>query len=120
LIRVEVAETLRVESVAAWRAWLAAHHADRREIWLVTDRKGPHQRTPNYDDILDEAVCQGWIDGLVRGLDDSRYLMRWTPRRRGGNWTATNRDRARRLSTAGRLTAAGLASLPDDLRAELG
>lgn len=116
----EVGETLRVESVAAWRAWLAAHHADRREIWLVTDRKGPHQRTPNYDDILDEAVCQGWIDGLVRGLDESRYLMRWTPRRRGGNWTATNRDRARRLSTAGRLTAAGLASLPDDLRAELG
>jgi uncharacterized protein YdeI (YjbR/CyaY-like superfamily) len=116
---VEVGETLRVESVAEWHAWLAEHHADRREIWLVTDRKGPHRRTPDYDLILDEAVCHGWIDGLVRRLDENSYLMRWTPRRRGGNWTGANRERARRLAAAGRMTAAGLASLPEDVGTEL-
>jgi uncharacterized protein YdeI (YjbR/CyaY-like superfamily) len=115
----KVGETLRVESVEEWRRWLSGHHADRREIWLVNDRKGPERRTPDYDDILDEAICHGWIDGLVRRRDESTYLMRWTPRRPGGNWTEANRGRARRLAAAGRLAAGGLASLPPDLRAEL-
>ena len=115
----QVGETLRVESVAAWHDWLVEHHGDRREIWLVIDRKGPERRTPEYDEILDEAVCHGWIDGLIRGRDANSYLMRWTPRRRGGNWTDANRERARRMAAAGRMTAAGLAPLPDDLRADL-
>lgn len=115
----EVGETLRVESVEEWRRWLATHHADRSEIWLINDRKGPERRTPDYEELLDEAVCQGWVDVLVRGLDERRFLMRWVPRRRGGNWTAINRERARRLAAAGRMNDAGLANLPDDLRAEL-
>ena len=115
----EVGETLRVESLGDWRTWLAAHHADRREIWLINDRKGPQRRTPDYEDLLDEAVCHGWVDVLVKGLDQTRYYTRWVPRRPGGNWTAVNRERARRLAKAGRMTAAGLAALPQDLRAEL-
>lgn len=115
----DVGETLRVESAEAWRGWLAAHHADRREIWLINDRKGPQRRTPDYDAVLDEAVCYGWIDGLLRRLDETHYVLRWTPRRRGGNWSPANRDRARRLAGDGRMTAAGFAALPDDLRAEL-
>ncbi len=115
----EVGETLRVESIEAWRRWLAAHHADRREIWLINDRKGPERRTLDYEDVLDEAVCFGWIDGLLRRLDDSHFVLRWTPRRPGGNWAAGNRDRARRLAAEGRMTEAGLAMVPDELRAEL-
>ncbi|PZR78968.1 hypothetical protein [Candidatus Aeolococcus gillhamiae] len=115
----EVGETLRVESIADWRSWLAENCADRREIWLINDRKGPERRTPDYEELLDEAVCHGWVDVLVRGLDERRYLTRWMPRRPGGNWTPTNRERARRLVAAGRMSDAGLASLPDDLRAEL-
>jgi uncharacterized protein YdeI (YjbR/CyaY-like superfamily) len=115
----DVGETLRVESVREWHAWLAEHHADRREVWLVNDRKGPGRRTPGYDEVLDEAVCHGWIDGLVRRRDEQTYLMRWTPRRAGGSWTDGNRARARRLAAEGRLTPSGAASLPADLRAEL-
>ncbi len=115
----ELGETLRVESLQAWREWLITHHADQREVWLVNDRKGPHRRTPDYEDLLDEATCYGWVDVLVRGLDERRYLTRWVPRRRTANWTATNRERARRLAGEGRIADAGLASLPDDLRAEL-
>jgi uncharacterized protein YdeI (YjbR/CyaY-like superfamily) len=116
---VEVGETLRVESVEEWRGWLATHHHDRGEIWLILDRKGPDRRTPDYEELLDEAVCWGWVDVLVRGRDHDSYLMRWMPRRRGGNWTAINRDRARRLAAAGRMSEDGIASLPDDLRGEL-
>ena len=61
--------------------WLAAHHADRREIWLINDRKGPQRRTPDYEELLDEAVCYGWVDVLVRASTRRRYLMRWMPRR---------------------------------------
>jgi uncharacterized protein YdeI (YjbR/CyaY-like superfamily) len=116
---VDVGETLRVERIEAWRQWLTAHHADRREIWLINDRKGPGRRTPDYEDLLDEAVCHGWVDVLVKGLDQTRYYTRWVPRRPGGNWTTVNRLRARRLFSEARMTEAGLASLPEDLRSEL-
>ncbi len=115
----EVGETLRVETIEAWRSWLAKNHDDRSEIWLISDRKGPGRRTPEYEDLLDEAVCWGWVDVLVKGLDETRYYLRWVPRRRGGNWTASNRERARRLAAQGRMTEAGLALLPADLRDEL-
>lgn len=116
---VEVGETIRVESAAQWRDWLARHHADRREIWLVNDRKGPDHRTLDYDAALDEATCFGWVDGLIRGLDQAHFLVRWTPRRPRSNWTQGNRERARRLFASSRMTAAGLAALPPDLRGEL-
>jgi uncharacterized protein YdeI (YjbR/CyaY-like superfamily) len=117
---VEVGETIRVESADRWREWLVRHHADRREVWLVNDRKGPGHRTLAYDDALDEATCFGWVDGLVRRLDETHFLVRWTPRRPRSNWTAGNRERARRLFRASRMTPAGVAALPPDLRAELG
>jgi uncharacterized protein YdeI (YjbR/CyaY-like superfamily) len=116
---VDVGDRLRVESIDAWHDWLVAHHADRREVWLVNDRKGPARRTPDYEELLDEAACHGWVDVMVRGLDETRFLMRWVPRKKGGNWTPANRDRARRMHRAGRMTPAGIDSLPDDLRAEL-
>jgi uncharacterized protein YdeI (YjbR/CyaY-like superfamily) len=116
---VDVGETLRVESAAQWRGWLARHHADRREIWLVNDRKGPDRRTINYEDALDEAICFGWVDGLIRRLDESHFLVRWTPRRPRSNWTEGNRQRARRLFRLSRMSEAGMAALPPDLRAEL-
>jgi uncharacterized protein YdeI (YjbR/CyaY-like superfamily) len=115
----EVGETLRVESLEEWRRWLSENGASKREVWLVNDKKGPAKRTIDYDAALDEATCVGWVDGLIKGLDDHRYLMRWTPRRRGGSWTPGNRERARRLAAEGRMTAAGLAVVPAELRAEL-
>jgi uncharacterized protein YdeI (YjbR/CyaY-like superfamily) len=117
---VEVGETIRVESAGKWREWLASHHADRGEIWLVNDRKGLAHRTLDYEAALDEATCFGWVDGLVRRLDDTHYLVRWTPRRPRSNWTPGNCERARRLFSASRMTPAGLAALPPELRAELG
>jgi uncharacterized protein YdeI (YjbR/CyaY-like superfamily) len=118
-LTVEVGETLRVESAAQWRDWLTRHHADRREIWLVNDRKGPDQRTLGYEEVLDEATCFGWVDGMVRRLDEAHFLIRWTPRRPKSNWTPGNRERARRLFSSLRMTEAGVAALPPELRAEL-
>ena len=102
-----------------WRAWLQRNHATSTHVWLVVYKKASSKRSLDYESTLDEATAFGWVDGLIRGATDEYYLQLWTPRRRGGNWTEANRARARRLAAEGRLTPAGLAKLPDDLRREI-
>jgi uncharacterized protein YdeI (YjbR/CyaY-like superfamily) len=111
----EVGATLRVRSRAQWRAWLQRHHADRREIWLVYYKKGSGKTGISYDDSVEEALCFGWVDGQVKGLDATSYAGRFTPRRAGSNWSASNRERAAHLLRQGLMTAAGRRVLPADL-----
>jgi len=96
-----------------WRAWLAAHHASASEVWLVFHKQ--HTGTPSvaYLDALDEALCYGWIDSLVRRIDDDRYARKFTPRKPRSNWSAINRKRYAELLAAGRLTPAGKLRSPE-------
>lgn len=111
----EIGETLRVRSRAEWRAWLRRHHADRKEIWLVYYKKGFGRPGIGYDESVEEALCFGWIDGQAKGLDAISYAGRFTPRRPGSNWSASNRERALRLLRKGRMTVAGRRLLPAEL-----
>ena len=111
----EVGETLRVISRARWRAWLQRHHADRKEIWLVCYKKGSGKTGISYDDSVEEALCFGWVDGQIKGLDPISYAMRFTPRRPGSNWSASNRERVARLLRQGLMTEAGRRILPPEL-----
>jgi len=113
-------QALLFETSEDWRAWLAAHHANTTEAWLVTFKKGSGRISLSYEDALDEATCFGWVDGIVRGAAADHYLQRWVPRRARSNWSPGNRARARRLAAEGRMTAPGAAALPQDLRVELG
>ncbi len=112
----EVGETLLVETAEEWRTWLAGHHADRKEIWLISYKKGVARRALDYDSALDQALCFGWIDSRTRAIDAESYATSWSPRRPKGSWTEGNRARARRLIAAGLMTEAGLQTLPADLR----
>jgi uncharacterized protein YdeI (YjbR/CyaY-like superfamily) len=95
------------ESRAAWRAWLAANHATERGVWVVSWRSAaPQQRVP-YEELVEEALCFGWIDSTVNILDDHRGLQLMTPRRPRSMWSRLNRDRVARLEAAGQLTDAG-------------
>jgi uncharacterized protein YdeI (YjbR/CyaY-like superfamily) len=116
----EIGETLHVEAREAWRDWLAAHHAEKKEIWLINYKKGARKRSLDYDLVLDEALCFGWIDSQARGVNEEYSVLRWSPRRKGGNWSATNREKVQRLAREGRMTDPGLAAIPADIRAELG
>jgi uncharacterized protein YdeI (YjbR/CyaY-like superfamily) len=109
---VEIGETLLVETRAQWRAWLEQHGSTKREIWLITYKKGAARRSLDYPTVLDEAICFGWVDGMIKGVDDQYYVARWSPRRRRSHWTAGNLARARQMVDEGRMTAAGLAALP--------
>jgi uncharacterized protein YdeI (YjbR/CyaY-like superfamily) len=104
---------LEVTTRARWRAWLAEHHDREREIWLVFWKKHTGKPCVPYVEAVDEALCFGWIDSLVRRLDDDRYAQKFTPRQaKKSGWTELNRRRFARLVEEGRMTPAGLAKGP--------
>lgn len=98
---------VEVRSRAALRAWLAAHHAQQDGVWLVTFRKHMGASYVSRDEVLDELLCFGWIDGVARKLDDDRTMQLVTPRRTHA-WTASYRTRALRLEAEGLLAEPGL------------
>jgi uncharacterized protein YdeI (YjbR/CyaY-like superfamily) len=107
-----MARTLRVEprDRAAWRAWLAAHHATASQVVLVFRRKGTGPSV-TYDEAVEEALCFGWIDGVKRTIDDQRYSHRFSPRKPHSRWSASNKRRVAALIAAGRMHPAGRAVL---------
>ena len=95
--------------------WLRDHGASERERLVAIYKKASGRQTVTFDELLDVALCHGWVDTQTKGIDEQRYAIRFVPRRPGSNWSATNRERVRRLRDAGRLTPAGEATLPPDL-----
>src|SRR5215217_7041266 len=106
-------KTLYVRDRAAWRAWLEDNHATEREVWLVYYKKHTKRPRVPYDHAVEEALCFGWIDSIVRRLDDDSYLQKFTPRRNKSNWCESNVKRARRLITEGRMTKAGFDAIAE-------
>lgn len=104
-------EELLVPDVAAWRAWLEAHHATSPGVWLVLTRKGGTLTSLTYDEALDEALCFGWIDGQVRSRDDQSRYQRTTRRGPRSRWSARNVAHVERLLAEGRMRPAGLAAV---------
>src|SRR4029078_8944926 len=98
--------TVSPKSRAAWRAWLERHHARRDEIWVVYYKKHTGKASVSYAEAVEEALCFGWIDGIVKRVDDERHIQRFTPRRKGSVWSAVNLRRFARLVEAGLLVAA--------------
>ena len=101
---------LAFATASEWDAWLDANHATASEAWLVYWKKGTNTPTIEYSDAVEVAIRYGWIDGLVRRIDDERYKQRWTPRRPRSNWTPRNREIAERLIAAGEMTPRGQAA----------
>lgn len=105
-------KTLRVQSMGQWREWLNEHHASASEIWLVFYKRHTGVASIEYSDALDEALCYGWVDSLVKRLDDSRYALKFTPRRADSRWSDKNRKRYAELKAGGRLQPAGVQRPP--------
>lgn len=95
-------------SATAWRAWLAANHADSPGAWLVVSRRAGETGL-SYEDSICEALCFGWVDGQSKVLPDGRSTLWYTRRRPGSGWAATNKARIARLTEQGRMEPAGLA-----------
>jgi uncharacterized protein YdeI (YjbR/CyaY-like superfamily) len=96
-----------------WRAWLADNHATAREAWLVFYRKHTGKPGISYEETVEEALCFGWIDGVMHRIDDEKYALRFSPRKKGSVWSETNKRRVRKLIKQGRMTEAGLTKIKD-------
>lgn len=114
----EIKETLLVQSRQEWREWLAHHYQDKKEIWLIYYKKSSGKTGISYEESVEEALCFGWIDSANKGIDEEKYVGRFTPRRPKSPWSVSNRERVVRLMKEGRMTEAGLAVLPKDLLQE--
>jgi uncharacterized protein YdeI (YjbR/CyaY-like superfamily) len=107
-------KTLLAETLDRWRDWLDEHHASESEVWLVFYKQPTGVASIRYEDALDEALCYGWVDSLVKRLDDRRYALKFTPRRPDSRWSARNRQRYEALKVSGRLKPAGVKRPPTD------
>ncbi len=104
-------EPLFFETRAAFREWLAQHHASEPEVVLRFYKKGTGKGGPfTYEEAILESLCFGWIDGVRRSLDAESYGQRFTPRTRSSNWSRININRFQELQAQGLVTPAGLAA----------
>jgi uncharacterized protein YdeI (YjbR/CyaY-like superfamily) len=113
----EIGETLEARGPDDFAAWLATNGQSSKEIWVVIYKKGTGKQTVTYEQLVEVALCYGWIDGLMKSMDAEKYAQRFSPRRKRSNWTATNLAIARRLIAEGRMTEAGRAVLPEEMQA---
>ena len=103
---------LDVRTREQWRRWLAKHHASSPGIWLVRHKQHAGVKSMPYEELVREALCFGWVDSLVKRLDDDRYAIKVTPRKPTINWSDINRKRWAELKAEGQLAAPGLAAAP--------
>jgi uncharacterized protein YdeI (YjbR/CyaY-like superfamily) len=108
---VKVGKTLYAKNRKEWRRWLAKYHKTAGEIWLIYYKKESGKPRISYNDAVDEALCYGWIDSILKPIDKQKYAQRYSPRRKTGKLSDMNRERVRRLIKSGRMTKAGLAAI---------
>jgi uncharacterized protein YdeI (YjbR/CyaY-like superfamily) len=96
---------------AEWRKWLTQHHSEESGVWLVFYKTHTRMPTLHYDAVVEEALCFGWIDSIIKKLDDDRYARKITPRKPSSQWSELNKNRVKTLLRQGLMTDAGLARI---------
>jgi uncharacterized protein YdeI (YjbR/CyaY-like superfamily) len=108
---VDVTETLYVTNRGEWRDWLEQHYQSTSEIWLVSYLKKTGKPNVPYNDAVEEALCFGWIDSIVKKLNEDRYAQRYTPRKAKSGYSQTNKERLKKLIEQGKVMPEVLATL---------
>ncbi|HKJ59740.1 MAG TPA: YdeI/OmpD-associated family protein [Halobacteriales archaeon] len=102
------AEPIFFETRAAFRTWLEEHHDEADELWVGYYKVDAERSGIGYGESVEEALCFGWIDGLVKGIDDETYKRRFTPRNPDSKWSKANVERVEAMIDAGKMTPAGI------------
>lgn len=97
-------------TAAAFRRWLDRHHAKADELWVRFYKKHTGRGGMTYPEAVLEALCYGWIDGLLRSEGAESHIQRFTPRRAGSIWSKVNVAHVKRLTAEGRMHESGLAA----------
>lgn len=101
-------KTLYVKNRDEWRNWLEKNYDSESEIWLIYYKKHSDKQSIPYDDAVEEALCFGWIDSLVKTIDDEKYTQKYTPRKKNSVWSEYNVKRCHKMIKEGKMTDAGL------------
>ena len=99
------------KSRAEWRRWLEQHHTREQGVWLVSYKKSTGKARFDYEEVVEEALCFGWIDSKGNKLDDERSMLWLAPRKPGTGWSKINKGRVERLMADGLMMPAGLAKV---------
>lgn len=92
-----------------WREWLTKNHKrEEKGIWLIFYKKATDKSTLNYDDAVEEALCFGWIDSIIKKINDEKYVRKFTPRKPGSKWSQLNKKRIDKMIKQGLMTEAGM------------
>jgi uncharacterized protein YdeI (YjbR/CyaY-like superfamily) len=94
-----------------WREWLEKHHDNSEGIFIVYYKKHTGKASIPYNDAVEEALCFGWIDSIVRRIDDERYMQKFTPRNIKSLWSDSNKERVKKMIESGKMTEAGLSKI---------
>lgn len=105
-------DTLDIRTRKEWRTWLRKNHQSSPGVWVICHKEHTGVASLPYEDLVREALCFGWIDSLIKRLDDQRYARKVTPRQPASRWSDLNRRRWAELEAAGLLEAAGKAAAP--------
>jgi len=94
-----------------WRSWLKEYHGKETEIWLVFYKVKVNKKSIKYQEAVEEALCFGWIDSIVKRIDDEKHMQKYTPRKVNSNWSASNKTRVEKLIKEGLMTEFGLRAI---------
>ncbi len=108
-----------VKTRKEWRNWLKLHHDKSNGIWLVFHKKQTGKPSLEYDEAVEEALCFGWIDSIIKKIDDEKYLRKLTPRKADSQWSELNKKRIAKLEKQGLMTEAGSAKVREAMSSGL-
>ena len=108
IVLLETMKEVYVKTRKEWRNWLNQNHDKSSGIWLVFYKKHTGKNTLEYDEVVEEALCFGWIDSIIKKIDDEKYVRKLTPRKADSQWSDLNKKRIKKLKKQGLLTEAGI------------
>ena len=98
---------LYFKTSSEWREWLHENHDKENELWLIFYKKETGLPSIDYESAVEEALCYGWIDSIIKKIDEQRYAQKFTPRKLKSKWSPSNKTRVNKLIKVGRMTPAG-------------
>jgi uncharacterized protein YdeI (YjbR/CyaY-like superfamily) len=96
-----------------FRKWLQKNHSKQTELWILFYKVHTKKKCVRYAEAVEESLCFGWIDGIVKRIDDEKHVQRFTPRKAKSIWSKVNKERAKRMIDAGKMTDAGLVKIKE-------
>ncbi|MFC1933264.1 YdeI family protein [Chloroflexota bacterium] len=109
----EIDKALLYSNSGQWRNWLEQNHDSIKEVWLIHYKKNSGKSSVSYNDALEEALCFGWIDSIMKSIDDEKFILKYSPRKTKSIWSKRNKEKAEKLIKIGKMTHAGLIKIEE-------